>query len=82
MNILNRLFGKKISKENIHAHEVVDQKAGEAHDILNEVQSKLIQITLEIENDRQRSNKDLANKVKTLRDVAQQIAVVSGSIKK
>lgn len=80
MNFLSNWFPKKPSKDSVEAHKVVDKKAGEAQNILREVQKKMEQTANQIDEDRKRTNKEMARKVKEIRDVASQIAVVTGSI--
>lgn len=80
MSFIAKLFKNEKSKENIEAHEVVEQKSAEAHDILNEVQGKLLQITNEIEAERKRSSIEMEKSVKQIRDAAQQIAIVTGGV--
>lgn len=77
MSILNRLFPKRKSKENIEAHQVVEQKTSEAQDVLKSIQAKVEQTANEIDAERKRSNKEIAIKAKQLRDVAQEIAIIA-----
>lgn len=80
MNILNKLFPKKKSPENIEAHKVVEKKTQEAHDVLNEIQGKMLQVATDIESERKRTNKEMSRKVKEIRDVAERIAIVTRSV--
>lgn len=77
MSILNRLFPKRKSKENIEAHEVVEKKTNEAQDVLKSIQAKVEQTANEIDAERKRSNREIAIKAKQLRDVAQEIAIIA-----
>lgn len=78
MSILNLLFGKKRSRENVEAHVVVEQKNKEAVNVLNEVTGKLVQVTGELEKERVRSNNEMRQKIKEINDVAKKIAVATG----
>lgn len=80
MKIFN-IFNKKPSEANEKAHKIVEKKGKEAHDILNEVQVKLMEISKEIEEDNKKTSLDLAKKSKKIRDVAREIAIVTGGVK-
>jgi hypothetical protein len=76
MKLFN-IFKKQPSEANEHAHAVVEKKGKEAHDILNEVQGKLMEISREIEQDNKKTTLDLERKSKKIRDVAAQIAIIT-----
>lgn len=77
MNIIDRIFPKKKSKENIEAHAVVEEKQNEAQNILKDIQIKMENTAREIEIEQARANKEMGKKVKKIRDVAQEIAIIT-----
>lgn len=78
MSFWSNLFPKKKSKENIEAHKVVEKKADEAQGLLEDIQGKMEEAAKEIDTERLRTNKIMNQRAKTIRDIAQQIAIITG----